>query len=313
MVPVLVAAGTSAVLVRALNITLSPLSTVSGPLVVATCAEFSVLLIARYAEERDRGLDPEDSTHMAAQHTGRAFFTSALTTLGGFAVLMFSSLPLLADFGMVVTVNIAVALLSALVVVPPLVKEADRRGWLAVGRSAAHTDARTRRVATAWLTGAALLVIGVFVVVVSVRDTTPAAASPAQAGAAEAPATTAAPTTVPPTTVPASTVPSAPTTTQPGDTVPPATTLPPGPPERPTEGLVGPVFYDTLTAFGVDPGIARCAADTLVQTTPESELIAMGIANVPRPAAVNTLLETAALSCGVTQAQLDAAAASAGG
>ncbi len=138
MVPVLIAVGTSAVLVRVLNITLSPLSTVGGPLVVATCAEFSVLLIARYAEERERGLDPELSTHMAAKHTGRAFFTSALTTLGGFAVLMFSSLPLLADFGMVVTINIGVALLSALVVVPPLVKEADRRGLLAMGPERAH-------------------------------------------------------------------------------------------------------------------------------------------------------------------------------
>ena len=140
MVPVLIAVGTSAVLVRVLNITLSPLSTVGGPLVVATCAEFSVLLIARYAEERERGLDPELSTHMAARRTGRAFFTSALTTLGGFAVLMFSSLPLLADFGMVVTINIAVALLSALVVVPPLVKEADRRGLLAMGPARANDE-----------------------------------------------------------------------------------------------------------------------------------------------------------------------------
>ena len=59
MIPVLLAVGTSAVLVRVLGITLSPLTTVGGPLVVATCAEFSVLLVARYAEERDRGLDPE--------------------------------------------------------------------------------------------------------------------------------------------------------------------------------------------------------------------------------------------------------------
>ncbi|MEP7114228.1 MAG: MMPL family transporter, partial [Ilumatobacteraceae bacterium] len=88
MIPVLIAVGASAVLVRVLNITLSPLSTVGGPLVVATCGEFSVLLIARYSEERSRDLDPELSTHMAAKHTGRAFFTSALTTLGGFAVLM---------------------------------------------------------------------------------------------------------------------------------------------------------------------------------------------------------------------------------
>ena len=58
MIPVLVAVGTSAVLVRVLGITLSPLSTVGGPLVVATCAEFSVLLIARYAEERDARIRP---------------------------------------------------------------------------------------------------------------------------------------------------------------------------------------------------------------------------------------------------------------
>ena len=144
MIPVLLAVGTSAVLVRLLGVTLSPLTTVSGPLVVATCAEFCILLVARYAEERNRGLDPSESNRVAAERTGRAFFTSALTTLGGFAVLMFSPLPLLADFGLVVTINIAVAVLAALVVVPPLLEEADRRGWLAMG---AAEGARRRPVA----------------------------------------------------------------------------------------------------------------------------------------------------------------------
>ncbi|MEY2553886.1 MAG: uncharacterized protein QOC57_1746, partial [Ilumatobacteraceae bacterium] len=303
MVPVLIATGTSAVLVRILNITLSPLSTVGGPLVVATCAEFSVLLIARYAEERERGLDPEDSTHMAANHTGRAFFTSALTTLGGFAVLMFSTLPLLSDFGMVVTINIAVALLSALVVVPPLVKEADRRGLLAIGPGRAHTKSRT---SVGWIAGAALAVIGVIVIVVSVRNTKTAEATARQQTAVESPAT------IPPSTT---TIPRPTTTTlapgqtlPPGQTVPPVQTLPPGPAQRPT-GLIAGVFYDTLTGVAVDPGIARCAADELLATTSEPDLLAMGIAQVPRPAAVNALLDAAAKACGVTQQQLDAAAA----
>ncbi|MEY2446422.1 MAG: uncharacterized protein QOE00_3002, partial [Ilumatobacteraceae bacterium] len=303
MVPVLIATGTSAVLVRILNITLSPLSTVGGPLVVATCAEFSVLLIARYAEERERGLDPEDSTHMAANHTGRAFFTSALTTLGGFAVLMFSTLPLLSDFGMVVTINIAVALLSALVVVPPLVKEADRRGLLAIGPGRAHTKSRT---SVGWIAGAALAVIGVIVIVVSVRNTKAAEATARQQIAVESPAT------IPPSTT---TIPRPTTTTlapgqtlPPGQTVPPVQTLPPGPAQRPT-GLIAGVFYDTLTGVAVDPGIARCAADELLATTSEPDLLAMGIAQVPRPAAVNALLDAAAKACGVTQQQLDAAAA----
>ena len=253
-------------LVRVLDITLSPLSTVGGPLVVATCAEFSVLLIARYSEERERGLDPEVSTHMAAKHTGRAFFTSALTTLGGFAVLMFSSLPLLADFGTVVTVNIGVALLSALVVVPPLVKEADRRGLLAMGPAGTHEHTRARRALTGWMGGAVIAAVGIVIVVASVADRETAAAQVLASPTVEAPATIPPPTTTPP-----------PTTALPvGDT------LPAGPTDRPT-GLVAGVFYDTLVGVGVDPGIARCAADDLLATTSEPDLLALGIAAVPRP------------------------------
>ena len=73
------------------------------------------------------------------------------------------------------------------------------------------------------------------------------------------------------------------------------------------------VFYDGLVAVGVDAGVARCAADDLLATTSEPELLAMGIASVPRPAEVDALLEASAKRCGVTQEQLDAAAASTGG
>jgi predicted RND superfamily exporter protein len=296
MIPVLIAVGTSAVLVRVLNITLSPLSTVGGPLIVATCAEFSVLLIARYSEERSRGLDPEVSTHMAAKHTGRAFFTSALTTLGGFAVLMFSSLPLLADFGTVVTVNIGVALLSALVVVPPLVKEADRRGLLAMGPAGSHEATRARRTLTGWVGGGVIAAVGIVIVFASLVDHQPAAAQARVSASVEAPATIPPPTTEPPPT----------TALLVGET------LPAGPTDRPT-GLVAGVFYDTLVGVGVDPGVARCAADDLLATTSEPDLLALGIASVPRPAEVDALLDESAKRCGVTQEQLDAAAAATGG
>ena len=290
MIPVLLAVGMSAVLVRVLNITLSPLTTVSGPLVVATCAEFSVLLVDRYAEQRARGFDPEESNRVAAERTGRAFFTSALTTLGGFAVLMFSSLPLLADFGMVVTINIAVALLAALVVVPPLVKEFDHRRLLVMGPQHRVVNATRRKVAMA-LTSAVLVAGGLVLVLRATSTTSEAAVEPQMTETAEQPATTPPSTTTPPTT-----------------SLAPDSTLPPGPAERPT-GLVAGVFYDGLVAAGVDPGMARCAADDLIATTSEADLLAMGIASVPRPAEVNALLDGAAKRCGVTQEQLDAAAA----
>ena len=292
MIPVLLAVGMSAVLVRVLGITLSPLTTIGGPLVVATCAEFSVLLVARYAEERERGLDPGESNQVAALRTGRAFFTSALTTLGGFAVLMFSSLPLLADFGVVVTLNIAIALLSALVVVPPLVKEADRLGLLAMGHGAdgARVETRGRTFAGA-IGGVALALGGLALVVTAVSDSQTAAAQPLRVDAVESPATLPAPTTAP-----------APTTS-----LPPGNTLAPGPAERPS-GLVAGAFYDGLVAGGVEPGVARCAADDLLAGRTEADLLAMGIAAVPRPDEVNALLDASATRCGVTPEQLAAAA-----
>ena len=58
---------------------------------------------------------------------------SGLTAIAGVAVLSFSSLPLLRDFGRIVAMNVAVALLSALVVLPPLLVWAERRGWVSRG------------------------------------------------------------------------------------------------------------------------------------------------------------------------------------
>jgi uncharacterized protein len=139
MVPVLIAVGISATAVALLGITISPMTTVSGPLVAATAGEFTVLILGRYLEERERGRPPDEATHVAARRTGRAFFVSALTTAAGFAVLILSALPLLSDFGMIVALNVSIALLSALVVLPPLLVWTDRRGWMGTPHATAST------------------------------------------------------------------------------------------------------------------------------------------------------------------------------
>ena len=110
MLPVLLAVGLSSTLVYLLGLTVSPLTTVSGPLVIAICTEFATLILFRHLEERRQGFSPEESIDVAAAHTGRAFFASALTTVGGFAVMLFSPLPLLRDFGAIVAVTVAIAL-----------------------------------------------------------------------------------------------------------------------------------------------------------------------------------------------------------
>ena len=131
--PVLIAVGISSLVAYAFNIELSPMTAVGGPLVVAACTEFTSLILLRYVEERRRGYTPREAVDVAASRTGRAFVVSALTAIAGVAVLSFSSLPLLRDFGRIVAMNVAVALLSALVVLPPMLVWADKRNWVSRG------------------------------------------------------------------------------------------------------------------------------------------------------------------------------------
>jgi predicted RND superfamily exporter protein len=76
--------------------------------------------MSRYFEERGRGAPPREAMQVATLHIGRAITVSGLTVMGGFAVLAFSNFPLLEDFGKVTALDMGLALLSTLIVLPPL-------------------------------------------------------------------------------------------------------------------------------------------------------------------------------------------------
>ena len=281
LVPVLMAVGASSLVVGLLGVELSPLTTVSGPLVIASCAEFSVLILGRYLEERQDGRSPRDATDVAAARTGRAFFTSAATTIGGFAVLIGSALPLLRDFGIIVTLNVAIALLAALVALPPLAVWVDQRGWLGT-QEQGTTDGSVRLAAplggaqlVGAVAGAALLAVAA-VAVYATADTS--------SGTADAATYAPVPTTTTTTTVAPATT-EAPPATDPaagaGDGAPPASDAPAataaGPEidpstfgtERPADAVQG-IVFDLLVGGGgyagqgVDPAAANCGIETTV-------------------------------------------------
>jgi hydrophobe/amphiphile efflux-3 (HAE3) family protein len=133
LVPVLIAVGAASLIAYGLDLKLSPLTAVGGPLVVAACTEFTSLILLRFVEERRRGFAPRAAIDETASRTGRAFFVSALAAVAGVAVIATSSLPLLRDFGIVVGLNVAIALLSALVVLPPILVWAEKRRWITRG------------------------------------------------------------------------------------------------------------------------------------------------------------------------------------
>ena len=130
VLPVLIALGGSSAAIYVLGIELNPLTAVSGPLIIATCTEFSVLIMARYFEERERGHSPREAIDVASTRIGRAITVAGLTTIGGFGVLAFSGFPLLETFGIVTALNVSIALFSTLIVLPPLLVWADEETGL---------------------------------------------------------------------------------------------------------------------------------------------------------------------------------------
>lgn len=141
VIPVLIAVGLANLVAYALNVQLSPATAVSGPIIVAVCTEFTSLLLLRYIEERSRGLDPRAAFDSTSARTGRAFIVSGLTAIAGIAVVAFSSMPILSGFGEVVAFNVFIALISALVILPPVVVWADQRNWVSHGMLRPDPDA----------------------------------------------------------------------------------------------------------------------------------------------------------------------------
>lgn len=126
MVPVLIIIGISSGLMYYLQIDYTPITATIGALVLGMGVEMTVMLMERYLEERKSGRPKVEAMIEASQSIGKAIVASGLTTVGGFSVLMLSEFLILKDFGVMTVINISLALLSTLLVLPPLLVVTDR-------------------------------------------------------------------------------------------------------------------------------------------------------------------------------------------
>jgi predicted RND superfamily exporter protein len=118
LIPIVFATGWSALVLFATGIPLNPLSATLGTLVIAIATEFSVILSARFHEERAGGGSVGEALRRAYARTGPAVIASGITAIAGFAVLVVSDIRMLRDFGIVTVLDLAVALAGVLVVLP---------------------------------------------------------------------------------------------------------------------------------------------------------------------------------------------------
>ena len=141
----MLATGWSSLVLWVAGVPLNPMSATLGALVIAIATEFSVLLSARYHEERSRGGTIGEALRRAYARTGTAVLASGITAIAGFAVLVLTDIRMLRDFGLVTVFDLAVALIGVLVVLPGrpgLVGGRARIGWRRWWRGCDAADAR---------------------------------------------------------------------------------------------------------------------------------------------------------------------------
>ena len=118
LIPIALATGWSALVLAAVQIPLNPMSATLGVLVIAVATEFSVILAARYEEERAAGLSLGEALRNTYERTGTAVLASGITSIAGFGVLIVSGISMLRDFGLVTIVDLTVALAGVMLVLP---------------------------------------------------------------------------------------------------------------------------------------------------------------------------------------------------
>ncbi len=151
LLPIALATGWTALVLELVAIPLNPMSATLGALVIAVATEFSVILSARFREEREGGFSVGEALRRTYARTGTAVLASGITSIAGFGVLSLSGITMLRDFGIVTVIDLAIALAGVMIVLPatlvwaesgfrPLRVPSRKRG-VAEGRATADPDA----------------------------------------------------------------------------------------------------------------------------------------------------------------------------
>ncbi|WP_435068986.1 efflux RND transporter permease subunit [Haloplanus sp. C73] len=120
LVPMLFVIGWQNLYMAALNIPVSPLGASLGAMTVGIGAEYTIIVMERYYEEKARtGVSKLDAVETAATRVGKAISVSGMTTVFGFSALTLSPFPILADFGYLTVGVIFLTLVAALATLPP--------------------------------------------------------------------------------------------------------------------------------------------------------------------------------------------------
>lgn len=118
IIPIIFVVGWNAVMMYVLGLTYNPITATMGSMAIGVAAEYTILVMERYAEEEERLHDPIAAIQESVQKIGTAITVSGLATFFGFSALLLSTFPILSNFGAVTLIAVAFSLMGAIFIMP---------------------------------------------------------------------------------------------------------------------------------------------------------------------------------------------------
>lgn len=131
IIPIIFIVGWNAVMMSLIGLTYNPLTATLGSMTIGVAAEYTILVMERYAEEEERLHDPIAAIQESVSKIGTAITVSGLATFIGFSALCLATFPILSNFGISTLIAVGFSLIGAIFIMPAvlsLVGSLD--GWL---------------------------------------------------------------------------------------------------------------------------------------------------------------------------------------
>ncbi len=118
LVPIVAIIGWNSVAMYALGIEYTPLTATLGSMTIGVAAEYTILVMERYAEEEERLHNSLAAIQESVQKIGTAITVSGLATFFGFSALCLATFPITSNFGITTLIAVGFSLMGAIFIMP---------------------------------------------------------------------------------------------------------------------------------------------------------------------------------------------------
>jgi hydrophobe/amphiphile efflux-3 (HAE3) family protein len=118
IIPIIFVVGWNAVMMSIIGLTYNPLTATLGSMTIGVAAEYTILVMERYAEEEERLHDPIAAIQESVQKIGTAITVSGLATFFGFSALCLATFPIISNFGISTLIAVGFSLMGAIFIMP---------------------------------------------------------------------------------------------------------------------------------------------------------------------------------------------------